>query len=338
MTDEHEFPPASGRPPSDDDLLSDVLDDAATPAEVDQVMGDPALAARLEHYRAIRDAIAEPVEPLTEATANHVIDQALEEFDLQTAAVDDDADDSEGMATWTGELPVWSDHQGPGRPVSRKQRRATRPPAAARRHRRRIPPMAIAAALVLLAGAGLFLALTGRNSGKPSAQRNTSANSSTTSSAPSGATSNAMGKGAASSSAQLTSKYDNAGAAPSAGSASASPAAGFLGTFAGDDDLNQALTHLDPKTLLPAGTDRSLQQRAAGFVPSQAEINRCDPVVRGHIARALTSRLAVGGATSAGRNLLVMSYDAPATTSKPAAVLVIVASNTSCYPVLTQVH
>lgn len=69
----------------DDELVSAVLDGAATPAERARVEGDPALTARLEQLRAVRDAVARPVAPLDEVTTRRLLDRALAATDEAAA-------------------------------------------------------------------------------------------------------------------------------------------------------------------------------------------------------------------------------------------------------------
>lgn len=314
--------------PEQAELVSAVLDGLASPAEVDRVMGDPALHEQLEAYRAVSGALARPAEPLTGPTVDHLVGRALEEFDLADADADTEAGGGEQVPlNWTGELPTWSDHEGPGRVPA--ERRGTpghdRRPAHVRR--RRIPPIAVAAGLVLLAGLGLFLALSARSGNHPDAG--------STATGARGSSGDKAAGGARRNAAPPTSS-------PGGGTVGQHPPAGvaeadvrFLGNFAGDSDLSTALSKLNPRTLEgpTVGTPD-----AKPYVPSAAEIKRCDPVVRGHISRALTNRLAVAGATSATRDLIVFSYEAPATNGQPPGVLIIAASRISCYPMLSQFH
>jgi hypothetical protein len=120
----------------------------------------------------------------------------------------------------------------------------------------------------------------------------------------------------------------------------------WLGSFATQDELNQALAKLDPRTLHAASTTGDLAAAggsapapgAGDYLPSTADLNRCDHVIRTGVARALTNQRAIGGAMIAGRNVMVLSYDAPASGNKAAGVAVIAADQASCYPLLEQDH
>ena len=60
----------------DDELVSAVLDGEATPEERARVEADPVLSARLAEFTAVRDAVAEPVAPPSEATRERAIEAA----------------------------------------------------------------------------------------------------------------------------------------------------------------------------------------------------------------------------------------------------------------------
>lgn len=64
-------------PTPDDELVSAVLDDAASAAERARVAADPRLQARLRALRTVRDAVATPVEPLDEVTQRRLRDAAM---------------------------------------------------------------------------------------------------------------------------------------------------------------------------------------------------------------------------------------------------------------------
>jgi hypothetical protein len=69
MTDQQ---PSGYRRP-DDELVSAVLDGEATPEERARVEADPELSARLTEFTAVRDAVAEPVAPPSDATRERAI-------------------------------------------------------------------------------------------------------------------------------------------------------------------------------------------------------------------------------------------------------------------------
>ena len=60
-----------------DELVSAYLDGEATPAEIAEVERSDALLARVEELRAVRDAVAEPVTPLSADRRNDLIGAAL---------------------------------------------------------------------------------------------------------------------------------------------------------------------------------------------------------------------------------------------------------------------
>lgn len=303
--------------PGADELVSAVLDGVATPAEVDQVVGDPALQARLAEFRAVRDAVARAAPPLSPSIVDEMVEEALDAF----GAVDDA---SEPSSTWAATLPTWSDHRGPGGALRGSAAGGSAP---RRSRRRRLPPLAIAAALVVLAGVGLFLALTARNNSHSSR----TAHADSTRSAADGAR-NGGSKDSA---------RDAAQARPSAGAPSTlppgppAPGAFSLGSFPDQTTMAKALSQLDPQTLKSAPETRPAP---GGYVPTAAELGRCDVVMRGNLDRALTDRLGVAGAILDGRQVIVASYRAPASATKPDGVEIVVADATSCYPVLTQTH
>lgn len=70
----------------DDELVTAVLDGAATPAERARVEGDPALSSRLAELRSVRDAVARPVPPLDEVTTRRLLDRAIAAADPDLAA------------------------------------------------------------------------------------------------------------------------------------------------------------------------------------------------------------------------------------------------------------
>lgn len=70
----------------DDELVSAVLDGEASPEEVERVASDPDLSARLDAFRRVRDAVAEPVPVLDELSRRRLLDRALEVAD-ETFAV-----------------------------------------------------------------------------------------------------------------------------------------------------------------------------------------------------------------------------------------------------------
>ncbi len=302
--------------PGADELVSAVLDGVATPAEVDQVMGDPALQARLAEFRVVRDAVARAAPPLTPSIVDEMLDEALDAFGTADVA-------SEPGPNWAATLPTWSDHRGPGGALRGS---ATSGGGARRSRRSRLQPLAIAAALEMLAGVGLFLVLSARsNTHSPR-----TAHADSTRSAADGARNGSK-----------DSARDAAQHQPSAGTPSTlppgppAPGAFSLGSFPDQTTMAQALSHLDPQTLKSAsGTN----QAPGGYAPTAAELSRCDVVMRGNLDRALTDRLGVAGATLGGRQVLVASYRAPATAAKPDGVEIVVADAINCYPVLTQTH
>jgi hypothetical protein len=321
--------PTDPRP--DDELLSDVLDGIASAAQVDRVMGDPALAARLAELRAGADLLRAPVEPLAPEVVDDLVTRALGHYGETADPIEAHAiETGDGDHTrWTGELPSWSEHAGPARPADQ---------IAARRERRerawRVPPLAAAAVLLLVAGLGLFVALQARSD--RNRRPTTNAAQLPTELAP--GTQYGAGSGAADSG--------------RGGQAAPLTAAGglWLGAYADQAGLTKALTTLDARTLLPAAQTTSGEGSPTGgsatsgsaptttYVPDPTEITRCDNVIRLGVKRALTNRLAVAGAQLGGRDVLVVSYEAPATTTKPAGAVIAVADRVSCYLVLEQDH
>ena len=65
----------------DDEIVSAVLDGEATADEQRRVASDPVLAQRLDEFRQISGAVAEPVDPLDELTRRRLVDRALEQAD-----------------------------------------------------------------------------------------------------------------------------------------------------------------------------------------------------------------------------------------------------------------
>ncbi len=70
----------------DDELASAYLDGEATPAEIAEVEASDALLARVEELRAVRDAVAEPVVPLSVDRRDDLIGAALGVADAEAAA------------------------------------------------------------------------------------------------------------------------------------------------------------------------------------------------------------------------------------------------------------
>ena len=70
----------------EDELASAYLDDEATPAEIAEVEASDALLARVEEFRALRDAVAEPVTPLPQDRQDDLIGAALSVADAEEAA------------------------------------------------------------------------------------------------------------------------------------------------------------------------------------------------------------------------------------------------------------
>lgn len=70
----------------EDELVSAYLDAEATPAEIAEVEGSDALRARVEQLRAVRDAVAEPVVPLSADLRDDLIGAALQVADAEAAA------------------------------------------------------------------------------------------------------------------------------------------------------------------------------------------------------------------------------------------------------------
>lgn len=68
----------SFEPPIDDELVNAVLDGEADDATVARVREDPALAARLAELRAVAEAVAEPVTPLSPEAVDQLVATALE--------------------------------------------------------------------------------------------------------------------------------------------------------------------------------------------------------------------------------------------------------------------
>ncbi len=69
-----------------DELVSAYLDGEATPAEIAEVERSDALLARVEELRAARDAVAEPVSPLSADLRDDLIGAALGVADAEAAA------------------------------------------------------------------------------------------------------------------------------------------------------------------------------------------------------------------------------------------------------------
>lgn len=70
----------------EDELVSAYLDGEATPAETAEVEASAALLARVEELRAVRDALAEPVVPLSAEQRDDLIGAALGAADAEDAA------------------------------------------------------------------------------------------------------------------------------------------------------------------------------------------------------------------------------------------------------------
>ena len=70
----------------EDELASAYLDGEATPAEIAKVEASDALLARVEEFRALRDAVAEPVTPLPEDLQDDLIGAALGVAEAEEAA------------------------------------------------------------------------------------------------------------------------------------------------------------------------------------------------------------------------------------------------------------
>ena len=68
-----------------DELVSAYLDGEATPAEVAEVEGDDVLLARVEQLRAVRDAVAAPVPPMSAEQCDRMTSAALEVADAEAA-------------------------------------------------------------------------------------------------------------------------------------------------------------------------------------------------------------------------------------------------------------
>ena len=66
-----------------DELVSAYLDDEATSAEVAEVEGDDVLLARVEQLRAVRDAVAAPVPPMSAERRDQMISAALAVADAE---------------------------------------------------------------------------------------------------------------------------------------------------------------------------------------------------------------------------------------------------------------
>ena len=70
----------------EDELASAYLDGEATPAEIAEVEASDALLARVEEFRALRDAVAEPVTPLPQDRQDDLIGAALGAAEAEEAA------------------------------------------------------------------------------------------------------------------------------------------------------------------------------------------------------------------------------------------------------------
>jgi hypothetical protein len=71
----------------DDEIVSAVLDGEATAEERRRVASDPELSARLDAFRRVGNAVAEPVDPLDELAQRRLLDRALEEADSPAVPV-----------------------------------------------------------------------------------------------------------------------------------------------------------------------------------------------------------------------------------------------------------
>lgn len=116
----------------DDELVSAVLDGAATADQRARVEADPELQAHLDRFRTIRDAVAAPVAPLDDLQVRRLLDHAL---------------DQGPSSTGTGVTHAAVPHARPG----------------ARRRRRQLPPaiLGVAAAVLLLLAAVPVLRVLG---------------------------------------------------------------------------------------------------------------------------------------------------------------------------------
>lgn len=71
----------------DDEIVSAVLDGEATAAEQQLVASDPELSRRLETFRALSQAVAEPVQPLDDLGRRRLIERALDYADPPPVAL-----------------------------------------------------------------------------------------------------------------------------------------------------------------------------------------------------------------------------------------------------------
>lgn len=85
-------------PSNEDEIVSAVLDGAATPAEVERVQADPRLRARLAEFEAIRDQVASPVSKLDEVTRQRLLSAALAAS--EPAATDTNGDRVTSLPWW----------------------------------------------------------------------------------------------------------------------------------------------------------------------------------------------------------------------------------------------
>lgn len=269
------FPPAYGTARGDDELVSAVLDGEATEAEVDRVRSDPALAARLEQFRQAASMLADPPPSLPPEQSRAMLEAAL-------AAGRDSGDKSDA--------PVPAAPMAPLRPS------------------RRVPPaFLVAAAVIVMVAVGLALVLNGRG-GQNRANRVSKGISSDTFSPATGDAKSKADSGA----------RDKAGAVPGAVSPHASgtqsvptsaagegqPAPAYLGTFAGADQLRNALGALDPATLRPTEPPTPPD---SSVTYTQAQLQRCAQIPRGY-EQQLGQPLAFAYAKVNGDSVVVISF------------------------------
>jgi hypothetical protein len=89
----------------DDEIASAVLDGEATPDEVARVAREPQLAERVEAFRAVQAAVAEPVSPPSASARDHAVATAVAAAATQSAG-SETASDTEGGSIAGGENRV----------------------------------------------------------------------------------------------------------------------------------------------------------------------------------------------------------------------------------------
>ena len=309
MTDQPDF--------ARDEIASAHLD--GEPDATDPTTLDEELQARVGEFRAVSEALAEPVPTLSVDQRESMLAAALATADAVDEA-DDDADDD----------PV-------GPPVT---------PIDAARRRRRVwlpPPAVAAAAIVVIAVIGIGLIVQG--------QRGNSSNDLSAASASADQSAKSTAGGAADSALAATAPLPDLGTfadkaafgpllrtvdvstlAPPATAYGTESAAGVAPNQASTTSAaNDSATTSAPPAPQATTTPESFGPVAPDITLSPASIDRCDQVVMSTDA-TLGDRLAVATATVDGRAVLVYSH--PVKASDPPATRITVADAESCDVVL----